>query len=715
MSPLFLFAVLPWTVYDGVRIPVPPAEHPRLYLRASDLADLQRRTAHPALRPVWEKMQADAKSDPARAVEVDALRYLLSKDAALARRTAAAALDLLHRSTFDPKQQDVTRPIGRLLVTGAIVYDWCYPVLTAGQKKDFLERIRFWTGRLECGYPPPKAGALTGHYSEWMLMRDMLSAGIAVYGEFPEIYQVAANRFFSLFVAPRNWWYAGGAFHQGSAYAETRVSSEMYPLWIFERLGAGPVYDPSLQFLPYQWIYLRRPDGQLLRSGDGQFKVPKLRSLLNASYYKDPYVLADYLRDPGIDRVHLIFELLWRDPDLEPRPVSELPLSRYMGTPYGWMVARTGWDADSVIAEMKVNEYNFNNHQHLDAGAFQIWYKGALAIDSGLYEGTDGGYGGNHDVNYNKRTIAHNSLLVYDPSEVFQRSTRTMRNDGGQKFPAGWREPRSLESMKTDYRTGAVLGRGFGPDPKRPAYTYLKGDITRAYSAKVREVQRSFVFLNLGGPVRAVLAVFDRVVSSDPAFRKFWLLHAMEEPRIDGQTVTVAPRSRGWTGKLVDRVLLPEGAAVASVGGPGKEFWVFGENFPNRPRGGDPSTYELGDWRVEVTPAGAPAASDLFLNVIEIMDGQAAPAAASRVDAGPATGFFTADTTVLFERSGQRSTAPVAFRSAGRRFLVADRADGQWRILRGGRPAGVRKVAGTEGVLWFEGPPGEYRLEFGGK
>jgi hypothetical protein len=33
------------------------------------------------------------------------------------------------------------------------------------------------------------------------------------------------------------------------------------------------------------------------------------------------------------------------------------------------MVARTGWDESAVIAEMKVNEYNFVNRQHLDAVA----------------------------------------------------------------------------------------------------------------------------------------------------------------------------------------------------------------------------------------------------------------------------------------------------------------------------------------------------------
>ena len=221
---------------------------------------------------------------------------------------------------------------------------------------------------------------------------------------------------------------------------------------------------------------MRRPDGQLLRSGDGQSKAPKLRSLLNASYYKDPYVLADYLRDPDIEPSSLIFDFLWRDPDLKPRPVSELPLSRYMGTPYGWMVARTGWDSQSVVAEMKVNIFNFNNHQHLDAGAFQIYCQGPLAIDSGLYQGSAGGYGSTHDVNYNKRTIAHNSLLVYDPEESFARGNRNMRNDGGQKFPNGWREPRSLEDMLANYRTAQVLDHGFGPDLRQPAYTYLKGN-----------------------------------------------------------------------------------------------------------------------------------------------------------------------------------------------------------------------------------------------
>ena len=52
----------------------------------------------------------------------------------------------------------------------------------------------------------------------------------------------------------------------------------------------------------------------------------------------------------------LIYDLLWRDYTLKGKSPDDLPLTRYSGTPYGWMIARTGWDANSVIAEMKINE-----------------------------------------------------------------------------------------------------------------------------------------------------------------------------------------------------------------------------------------------------------------------------------------------------------------------------------------------------------------------
>ena len=700
---------------EGVRVPVPPSEHPRLYLRGRDLPDLKRRTSHPVLQPVWEELQTLAVKNEQIRVEVDALRSLLTRDDALARRTALAAVELMERSKFDRSAQDVTRPIGRLMVTGAIAYDWCYPALTTDLKKRYLDQLLRLAKELECGYPPWKRGYVTGHGSEWMIMRDMLSAGIALYDEYPEMYRLAANRFFGALLPARNFWYPGHAFHQGSSYAETRFVSDTYPLWIFERLGAGNVYHPAQQFVPYSWIYMRRPDGQLLRSGDGQSKVPKLRSLLTASYYGDGYVLADYLRDPGIDAMSKIFEFLWRDPDLEALPVSNLPLARYMGFPYGWMVARTGWDAASVIAEMKVNIFNFVNHQHLDAGAFQIYYQGPLAIDSGLYEGTNGAYGSPHHSNYYRRTIAHNTLLVYDPDEKFSWSRNVaLRNDGGQRLPMNWREPGLIEDLlKGDYKTGEVLGHSFGPDPQHPEYAYLKGDITQAYSAKMRKAVRSFVFLNLGGAdVPAALVVFDRVVSSNPAFRKYWLLHSMEEPSVDDNRTVLSLSQRGWTGKLVNTTLLPQAGnfEITKVGGPGKEYWVFGENFPNEIRRGNPNDYELGAWRIELSPKRA-AETDVFLNVMQMTasaEGNVHPVESIAGDG--ITGVQVAGRAILFQQSAEKAGRPVTFRLSGsgtHKILVADLAEGTWQVWRDGRimlPA--VEVFASAGVLWLEGPAG---------
>src|ERR1700722_15464704 len=82
----------------GFRVPEPPAEHPRLYLRARDLPDLRSRLTHPVLKPVWEEMQAAAGQSTQIRLEVAALHYLLDRDPEPGRRTVAETLELLRRA-----------------------------------------------------------------------------------------------------------------------------------------------------------------------------------------------------------------------------------------------------------------------------------------------------------------------------------------------------------------------------------------------------------------------------------------------------------------------------------------------------------------------------------------------------------------------------------------------------------------------------------------
>ncbi len=750
-----------WREVNGVRIPIPPSSHPRLYLRPEHAALLPERLRDAALQPALNRWLAQAKKSPQLKVEWDALQYLQTRESALGRATIDAALALLQKCEL-PNISDACRVTGRMMVTGAIVYDWCYGLLTSAERQALIKELVRLAKTQECGYPPAGQGSVTGHASEAMIMRDMLSAGIAIYDEFPEMYHYAAGRFFREHLPVRNWFYSGHAYHQGDSYGAHRFSWDTYPLWIFDRLGAGNVYNPEQRFIPYLWIYNTRPDGQRLRAGDtfahsaprGQPWSEYLGTLLTGSYYRDGVLLDEFQRQGSSAGNETIFEVLWRDLALTPRSISTLPLTRYSDSPFGWMTARTGWGEDAVIAEMKINEYNFVNHQHLDAGAFQIYYRGPLAIDSGLYSGSSGAYGSPHCLNYYWRTIAHNSLLIYDPEENFGK--RGYGNDGGQRLPNGRSEARNLAVLlapEKGYHTGKVLAHGFGPSPQVPDYTWLQGDLTEAYSRKVRQVTRSFVFLNLrNSQVPAAMVIFDRVVSADPSFRKYWLMHTLEEPRFEAPTRSgnagsgdpayqvnagdvgrvpsrgVPPAAvidctqHGNQGRLTLDVLLPEAknAELVKVGGPGREFWVFDQNYANDVETNrlERSSMEPGAWRLELSPRTA-AAEDLFLNVMQVTD-RRSPShwPVRRFDASQHTGCLIEGPDlvwlVLLRNDNQRSPDPVTFsvpapRSA--RILVTGLQPGQWRAHRvGSNETRDLVVPEASGAAWFEGPAGDWNL-----
>jgi len=724
---------LPWKLAGSVKIPVPPPKHPRLYLRAEQAGQLPARLADPVLQPVVQRLTAQARKSAQFRVEWDAVQYLAKKDRTLGRDTVRRALELLKKTEL-PDRQDACRVTGRMMVTGAIVYDWLYDLLSREEKDAFIAELVRLAKTQECGYPPTRQGSVTGHSSEAMLMRDMLSAGIAIYDEYPQMYDQAAGRFFREHLPVRNWFYDGQAYHQGDSYGLHRFSWDTYPLWIFARLGAGNVYNPEQGQVPYLWVYATRPDGQRLRAGDtfshsaprGQPWEEFVGTLFSASYYGDGCLLSQYLRQRGVGANELLFEFLWRDVALRPTPIEALPLSRYFGPPFGWMIARTGWDGGAAIAEMKVNEYNFVNHQHLDAGAFQIYYQGPLAIDSGLYSGSSGQYGSPHCRNYYWRTIAHNSLLVYDPKEVFGRQSG-YGNDGGQRLPNGRSEARNLEVLQAPtngYRTGAVRAHGFGPSAQTPDFTLLEGDITTAYSGKVRQVLRSFVFLNLHDQkVPAALVVFDRLVAADAKYRKYWLLHSMEEPKVEAASATVDCTQHGDRGRLVLDVLLPaaDNLELGKVGGPGREFWVFGENFANDV---DPArlartSMEPGAWRIEVCPKKA-TAEDLFLTVMQVTDRQTGGGlSVRRIDAPGRTGGLIEGAggfwAVVFPRDGQTSEQRVTFTVSGPaagHYLVANLSPGKWQARRHGSQD-TRNIQVSEELraAWFEGPPGQWTLQ----
>jgi heparin/heparan-sulfate lyase len=94
---------------------------------------------------------------------------------------------------------------------------------------------------------------------------------------------------------------------------------------------------------------------------------------------------------------------------------------------------------------LKVNEYNFANHQHLDAARSNL-LQGAWRSIPASTQVPPASTAARNCLNYYWRTIAHNALLVYDPKEVFSRKG-DYGNDGGQRLPNGRAEPRALNVL----------------------------------------------------------------------------------------------------------------------------------------------------------------------------------------------------------------------------------------------------------------------------
>ncbi len=598
-----------------------------------------------------------------RAIRCQAFLYVLSGSKQDGEAALRNLLVLLKEAKFE-KRQDICRSYGELIYTAGIVYDWCYPLLSDADKKAVVAGIMKWAPRMEIGWPPVRQSALTSHAGEAQLLRDLLTAGIAVYDTDPKIYDYCASRFFAEMVPAREFFYKSHRHHQGDSYGTYRFNWAVWSAVLFKRMSGKMVFLQNMGKVPYSWIYMRLPDGQTLRDGDttrtGAFWIAPQRHLMIANLYGDPYVKYESLYQGAEEfaRTSPLNYLLFNDPDVKPRPHSELPWTKFFPEPLGGMIARTGWqmgpDSPVAVVEMKGAGYQFNNHMHLDAGTFQIYYKGYLATDGGAYSGLK--YGTPFDWSYNKRTIAHNGMLAYDPKEQFAKGD----NDGGQRQVNNVKEPKNLqELLAKGYRNGHVLAHDFGPDKLRPYYSYLKVDLKEAYSAKkMAAYTRTFCFLNFADDNRpGALIVFDRMTCVKPEIRKIWLLQSLFKPQFKGNTITVTRADKGNSGKLVDTILLPEqnNIKLEAIGGPGKENWVFGHNYPI-PRHSDLSN----GWRTQLSPEKS-ALTDEFLNVMQIMDLKAKALPVKMINQPNILGVALNNRLVIFPKNAKVLDQTVTF------------------------------------------------------
>lgn len=706
---------------------VPPKDRPRILVTSQLLPKIKANLNSEENRPVWEMIKNraarqvsfkapavgyapyDAKIEVAMADK--AFVYLMTGDKKMGHEAVKLAREYLKAVDFG-NMLDITREIGRAIYSAALVYDWCYDLMTPEDKASLRADMMRLADDMEIGWPPFLQQVVNGHGNEHQISRDLFSMAVALYDEDPEPYKICAYRMLEELSPMHTVEYAGGRHNQGMSYGMSRFSCDMIAAWNIKRTLGIDLFGDTIKRVPYAWIYMRLPNGELMRDGDDFINYQQRdkywsnvdTAFLCYTYADDPVLKGDYLRQAKQwGAANPMLFLLLNNPDTKPQPDrSSLPLTLYMGGAYPAMVARTGFDfgdqANDAIFYLTGAEYQSANHQHLNAGDFQIYYRGMLAADLGTYRF----YGTPYDANFNKKSVSHNVMLARDPANS--------NDDGGQIYLGS--SPNNLKELENT-RNGRMLAAAFGPSKQRPFYSYFKVDLAPAYpKGKMAEYVRSFYVLNQNNPERpAALLVFDHMKTNDAKLKKYWPLNTFGKPEVVSPGKVTAKTLNG-EGKITLDTLFPAAAALEVTTASGEESHkVFGKQY-EAPFKGKESLPEVEGSRTVLSPKKTEAEAT-FVNLLQVTAGKVEALPAKLAEDATSFTVNFADKSVNLSRDGKARSAAVTVPVAGRnpvQVLISDLAPGTWTVKLGTSVIGVGEVDAKAGTLFFTGAPGTYTV-----
>lgn len=662
---------------------MPPAEHPRLLFRRGDVERIRNNLADEQNEAAYKTLLKDAEYETdgklkeikygdasninlnvANMIEANAFLYQMTGDESYGRKAIEVSKNYMESAMLDETNASSTgRNMMWAIWSVACCYDWCYDLLTDEDKEHLIFYMMFNSKYSEPSYPPVRYGALnggtgseiSGHMLEFQMLGGMMAAAVAAYDEIPDYYNVVAGRIQQYVVPAVNYFNESEMYSEGSSYGMYRHYYEILNNYIFKAMGYPNVYkEEGLSALGY--FYLRQPDGERFIVGDdgdyyrniymnmNDYAYFLLGNMLGNSYFKTEYYRGHRSENKTSNIPGHLTPAMWlimNDVNVPcDKSFRNFPLTSYTGDDSGYMFARTGWDegfdSNTAMCLMNLKTQFLCGHEHKDVGHFSLYYKGLLALDSGIYQGSafrdskgnwvsSVGFGSIEHRAYARQSIAHNTMLVYDPNEKLDpgdaRYYTTL--DGGQRMKGtGWYAT-TYDEIKTDSRvkTGEVLSYNWGPDLREPRYSYFKGDITDAYTDKVEKFQRSFVFFNFKDEeYPASLIVFDAVKSASPTFKKTWLLHSEEEPKIEGNSVTITRETDDYHGRLINQTLMPDNGFTTKKVGQNfdgiSKYTVGNTVYEMKPMS---ETAEVGNWRTEIS-ASAAEKQTYFLNVMQVSD-----------------------------------------------------------------------------------------------
>ena len=379
-----------------------------------------------------------------------------------------------------------------------------------------------------------------------------------------------------------------------------------------------------------------------------------------------------------------------------------MPLIRYNGGWLGQIIARNNWGANQAAVLMKIGQKTTGNHEHRDAGQFQIFYKAMLAGDTGVYDT----YGDQHWDQYHQATLAHNSLLIGGKGQT--RHSLCANELNYNKFDSPILKIGEVLAHEEGYADAAKT---------QPTFAYIAGDIAAAYnddgkttSSLVSEVTRRMltVFDTKNADVPLFFFVFDNITAKSSSNKKTFLLHVPSAPTIDQTNKTVTVEKSG--GKLVLQNVYG-GNSITGIGGAGNNYNVGGTQVLA-------TSSDDGFWgRVEIS-TGTGSATSQLLNVMYVTDAGKTPSNVTVKKIGESSsvvkGAEIGNVAAVFVIDKTPRSAPITFTSTGSgsgemTYYVSGVAAGNWTVSVGGTTKTVTATSDGK-LLTFTAPAGSVSL-----
>jgi len=529
-----------------------------------------------------------------------------------------------------------------------LAYDFFHDALSAEQRQQMVS----WLNAQLDSFKDDEGGF---HNSIQPKILTYLRVAYATRGENPraqEFHDYALKYLYEARMAPiLNQFGAGGGHTEAGWYARGSLWYLVEALELARRVEGYDGFAQAPRFFyqrlalelfqsyPGLWIYgsERYPvegDGSYLYGGHNE--AGRFSRLLLSQYFRGSELArlsANFTPRRASSGPSELVNFLYKEEPSPLLPLESAPLS-HIASGIGEVYARSDWSDNATWFRFNAGDY-WTGHQHLDVGNFEIFHGEPLATESGEYID----FSSNHSINYLMRTIAHNCILVFDPNEKFPMKTTfrdgghvTPANDGGQTKTWEWpvQDLDKWNARRSEFERADITAY-----QNTPQFLSVAADCSKAYNpAKLKSWSRRIVFLRPG-----TFVILDRVSSTNAAFEKTWLLHSSGEPKIAGQTISIAGAE--GKGKLQVQTLLPRNATLRTV----KGATYHGQSFEEAKSGQSDAAPQ---WRLEVLPA-TPATDDVFLHVLSTDD---SPQPARLIERNGQVGVDVGGSQVMFEGAG---------------------------------------------------------------